>query len=220
MNLDVFSDAICPWCWIGKRKLEQALAMDGCEGVTVTWRAYQLYPEIPAEGMPREDFMRARFGTSGGGDRSEIWRNLQAEGEKVGLELNFGAAARMPNTLHAHRLERWAHVQGGASAEDAVVENLFRAHFVHGHDLGDRDVLAEIATEAGLDGAAAREWLQGSEGAREVMFEVQWSREHGITGVPCFVLPNGYGIPGAQDPETMARFIRKGKEKLATATDA
>lgn len=215
MNLDVFSDSICPWCWIGKRRLEQALAMDGCEGVTVTWRAFQLYPEIPAEGMPREEFMQARFGASGG--KSDMWRTLQQEGEKVGLELNFGAASRMPNTLHAHRLERWAHVQGGTAAQDAMVETLFRYHFVHGHDLGDREVLAEAASEAGLDGTAALEWLQGTEGAREVMFEVQWSRDNGITAVPCFVLPNGYGIPGAQDPETMARFIRKGKQKLAGA---
>lgn len=213
MNLDVFSDVICPWCWIGKRRLEAALSMPGCEDVTVTWRAYQLYPEIPPEGMPRDEFMRQRFGSSGG--TSGMAEHLQAEAGKVGLELNFKAAARMPNTLNAHRLERWAHVQGGSTAQDAMVETLFHYHFVQGHDLGDLDVLADAAVDAGLDGTAARQWLEGSAGAREVEYEVAWSRENGITGVPCFVLPNGYGVPGAQDPETLGRFIRKGKEVMA-----
>jgi len=210
MNLEVFSDSVCPWCWIGKRRLEQALTLPGCEDVVVTWRAFQLYPEIPPEGMDRDDFMRARFGSSGG--RSDMWQRMEAEGEKEGIRFRFGAMKRMPNTLHAHRLERWAHVLGGAEGQDRVVEALFETHFVERHDLGDKDVLAATAGKAGFDADAARLWLDTDEGTREVIHEVQWSRENGITGVPCFVLPNGYGIPGAQDPETIAKLIRRGKE--------
>lgn len=211
MNLEVFSDSVCPWCWIGKRRLEQALTLPGCEDVIVTWRAFQLYPEIPPEGMDRDDFMRARFGSSGG-DRSDMWKRMQAEGEKEGIHFRFGAMKRMPNTLNAHRLERWAHVQGGAEGQDRMVEALFETHFVAGDDLGDKDVLAATAAKAGFDADVARAWLDTDEGAKEVRHEVQWSRENGITGVPCFVLPNGYGIPGAQDPDTIAKLIRRGKE--------
>lgn len=216
MQIEVFSDAICPWCWIGKRRLEKALALPGCEDVTVTWRAYQLYPGIPREGMERAAFMKARFGADA--DRSEAWQRLADEGASEGLEMNFGRSKVIPNTLDAHRLERWAHVQGGAAGQDRLVENLFQRNFTRGEDLGDRDVLAAAAGEAGFDADAARAWLDTDEGEKEVRFEVEWSRENGITGVPCFVLPNGFGIPGAQDPETLAKFIRRGKALLATAT--
>lgn len=215
MHLDVFSDPVCPWCWIGKRRLAEALALPGCEDVTVTWRAYQLYPELPPEGLDRETFVRLRFGE--GADLSGARRRIAAEAATVDLEVDLGRAARMPNTLDAHRLERWAHVHGGAEGQDRMVETLFTTHFVRGDDLGDRDVLAAAAGEAGFDAGAARAWLDTDEGAREVLHEVQWSREQGITGVPCFVLPNGFGVPGAQDPETLARFIRRGKQRLATA---
>ena len=213
MNIEVFSDAICPWCWIGKRRLAKALAMPGCEDVTVTWRAYQLYPGIPEEGMDRETFMKARFGPNA--DRSEAWERLRQEGESEGLDMQFGKSKVVPNTLHAHRLERWAHVHGGADGQDRMVETLFEYNFTRGEDVGDKDVLAAAAGEAGFDAAEARSWLDTDEGAAEVRYEVQWSRENGITGVPCFVLPNGFGVPGAQDAETLAKFIRRGKEVLA-----
>ncbi|MEE4361752.1 MAG: DsbA family oxidoreductase [Pseudomonadales bacterium] len=215
MNIDVFSDLICPWCWIGKRRLAEALTLPGCEDVTVTWRAYQLYPGIPLGGMDRDEFMRLRFGE--GADRSGAWARIEEEGRRAGLHFAFGKAKRMPNTLHAHRLTRWAHVQDGADGQDRMVEALFDYNFTRGEDLGDFDVLAAAAGEAGLDDAEARRWLDGDEGAREVHFEVEWSRENGITGVPCFVLPNGFGVPGAQDAETLARFIRRGKTLTATA---
>ena len=213
MNIEVFSDAICPWCWIGKRRLAKALALQGCEDVSVTWRAYQLYPGLPEEGMEREAFMRARFGPNA--DRSEGWDRLRAEGESEGLDFQFGKSKVVPNTLHAHRLERWAHVQGGAVAQDRMVEMLFEYNFTRGENVGDKDVLAAAAGDAGFDRTAARTWLDTDEGTEEVRYEVQWSRENGITGVPCFVLPNGFGVPGAQDAETLARFIRRGKEVLA-----
>ena len=214
MHLEVFSDAICPWCWIGKRRLAEALALPGCEDVTVTWRAFQLYPGLPEEGMEREAFMRARFGASatqkeGGADP---WARLRAEGERVGLDFAFGRAKVVPNTLQAHRLIRWSHVQQGAEGQDRMVETLFARYFTAGEDLGDRDLLADAAGEAGFDRDAARSWLDTDEGTAEVRYEVEWSRENGITGVPCFVLPNGFGVPGAQEAETLARFIRRGKE--------
>ena len=157
--------------------------------------------------------MRARFGPNA--DRSEAWERLRAEGESEGLDFQFGKSKVVPNTLHAHRLERWAHVQGGAEAQDRMVEMLFEYNFTRGENVGDKDVLAAAAGEAGFDPTAARTWLDTDEGAEEVRYEVQWSRENGITGVPCFVLPNGLGVPGAQDEETLARFIRRGKEVLA-----
>lgn len=216
MHLEVFSDAICPWCWIGKRRLTEALALPGCEDVTVTWRAFQLYPGLPEEGMEREAFMRARFGAAAtqdaSGDKPDPWARLRAEGERVGLDFEFGRAKVVPNTLQAHRLIRWAHVQQGADGQDRMVETLFARYFTDGLDLGDRDVLADAARDAGFERDDARSWLDTDEGTAEVRHEVEWSRENGISGVPCFVLPNGFGVPGAQEPETLARFIKRGKE--------
>ena len=145
--------------------------------------------------------------------RSAMVERLKAEGEAVGLALNFERARRMPNTLSAHRLLRWAHVQGGSAAQDRLLEALFRRYFTEGEDLGDEVVLVNAVTEAGLDGAAAAVWLPTGEGTGEVQYEVRWSRENGITGVPCTVLPTGFGIPGAQDPDTLARFLRRGLEQ-------
>ena len=208
MHLEVFSDAICPWCWIGKRRLAEALALPGCEDVTVTWRAFQLYPGLPEAWSGRPSW--ARFGaaaTSGGADP---W--ARAEGERVGLDFAFGRAKVVPNTLQAHRLIRWAHVQQGADGQDRMVETLFARYFTDGEDLGDRDVLADAARDAGFDRDAARSWLDTDEGTAEVRYEVEWSRENGITGVPCFVLPNGFGW---RRSETL-RFIRARNSRPAT----
>ena len=168
-RIDVVSDAICPWCWIGKRHLESALARlaDAGEGFEVHWRPFQLNPDMPREGVERAAYRAAKFGSL---ERSrELDAQVAAAGAAAGLEFRLDRQRRTPNTVDAHRLIRRAGEAGGAARQDAVVERLFRAYFQDGHDIGDRAVLAEVAAEAGLEDAAS--FLASDEGDAEVEAE-------------------------------------------------
>ena len=140
MTIDIVSDAVCPWCYVGKRRLEAALAGSGDANVAVQWRPFQLDPTIPSEGLDRQAYMRAKFRDDA--RLAEVHQRLKALGAEVGIKFDFAAIKRSPNTLDAHRLIRWA---GEAGVQDAVVERLFSAYFERGEDIGDRDVLARIA---------------------------------------------------------------------------
>lgn len=213
MIIEVFSDVVCPWCFIGKRRLDKALEALPEGAVEVIWRPYQLYPQIPAEGVSRQAFMTARFGSADGAD--EIYQRVVAEAAGEGLALDFGAIRTAPNTLRAHRLMSWAE---GSGRQHALAEALFQAYFVDGRDVGDPEQLAAIAADAGLDAAAAREMLTGTDETDKVMAELSLARSAGITGVPCFVLDGRFAIPGAQPVDTMRQLIDRAREKLA-ATD-
>ena len=215
MQLDVFSDVICPWCFIGKRRLDSVLTGARAEGVELTWRAYQLYPQIPIAGMTRDEFMRIRFG---GAERvRSAYSHIEAEGAGEGIEFNFRGQKRMPNTRQAHRLGIWAKLQGQQSA---LVEALFRSHFNAGLDVGDEDTLVAAAHEAGLDADGAREFLRSDAFVDELLSELRFAHEAGITGVPCFVIDREFAIPGAQPSEVLARFLDKAKERIAQASVA
>ncbi|MFC0283341.1 DsbA family oxidoreductase [Camelimonas abortus] len=206
-HVDVISDVVCPWCFIGKRRLEKAIAMVPELRVTVAWRPYQLDPHVPPGGLDRRVYMERKFGSR---ERLEaIHQRLAAEGEKEGLAFRFDLIRRTPNTLDAHRLIGWAAPLG---LQDAVVEALFRAFFMEGRDVGDRAVLADIAASCGMDGAAAR--LAGADDATLVSAAVEQARDMGVSGVPCFILAERLALPGAQDPETIARYMRRMAQKL------
>jgi predicted DsbA family dithiol-disulfide isomerase len=207
MFIDVVSDLICPWCFIGKRRLDQVLAMPAGAGVIPRWRPFQLYPQMPAEGVDRAAFMRARFGEDAA--KRGTPRALLHEAESVGVELRYDRVQRVPNTLNGHRLVDWI---GPGPAQHALMDTLFRYYFCEGRDLGDVDVLAEAAASVGADRDAATELLRGEEGADEVRALVQEAYDAGVTGVPCYVLPTGYAIPGAQSPEVLVRFIERARE--------
>ena len=196
VRIDLFSDVICPWCFIGKRRLEKAIAARPDQSVEIQWRAFQLNPDMPRDGMLRQHYVEAKFG---GTDRAQqIYANIAEAGRTVGLDFAFEKIQRTPNTVKAHRLIYWATQQDLA---DPLVEALFRAYFFDGRDIGSIDVLSEVAAEGGLDGAAARQYLASEDGQNEVAAETRYAYENGITGVPCFIFNRRYAVAGAQEPE-------------------
>jgi predicted DsbA family dithiol-disulfide isomerase len=196
MHIDIVSDVVCPWCYIGKRRLERALAYRPGLAVTRSWRAFQLNPDLPNDGVPHALYLAAKYGSPQNAGRA--CAALTAAGRGEGIDFAFARIRRAPNTLRAHRLIRFATDEG---AGDDIVEALFRAFFLEGLDIGDIDVLASLAGRAGFDFAAARNYLAGEVGANEVRAEDRRARQLGIHAVPCFVLERGYAISGAQDPE-------------------
>jgi predicted DsbA family dithiol-disulfide isomerase len=196
MHIDIVSDVICPWCFIGKRRLERALKLRPEVDVSISWRAFQLNPDMPAEGMPRQEYLAAKFG--GAGQARRIYAAVEQAGAGEDIDFAFDRIRRTPNTVDAHRLIRFAALQGEAGA---MVEALFAAYFLDGRDIGARSELAEIASEAGFDRKAAADWLAGDSGRDAVLAEDRAARRAGIEGVPCFVLDGGYALSGAQEPE-------------------
>ena len=212
IQIDLFSDVVCPWCFIGKRRLEQAIAARPRRGVAIQWRAFQLNPDMPRDGMHRQHYIEAKFG---GPERAkQIYNNIRDAGESVGLGFTFEKINRTPNTIVAHRLIYWATHQEQA---DPVVENLFRAYFFDGRDIGCIDVLGEIASESGLDGDAAKAYLRSQHGHREVAAETRYAYENGITGVPCFIFNRRYAVAGAQEPEAFFPLFDLEPEEQAAA---
>ena len=205
MQIDIFSDVICPWCFIGKRKLERALQEADVADVNLRWRAFQLNPDMPAAGMDRPVYLERKFG---GQERaSQIYARVADAGREAGIEFAFERIPRTPNTLDAHRLIRLASDQG---RQDTVVEGLFQAYFVEGRDIGDHAELARLAQAAGL-GAPEGDlsaWLAGDAQTEAVLGECARAHELGITGVPCFVFDGRYALSGAQPAEVFRQALQ------------
>ncbi len=198
LTIDVVSDVVCPWCYVGKRRLEKAIELAGVP-VAVRWHPFQLDPTIPPEGKSRRAYLEAKFGTA---ERiAELHRNISAAGASEGIDFAFDKIKVSPNTLNAHRLIRWAAEDG---RQQAVVDALFHAYFLEGRDVGDREVLAEIAASAGMDRAKVAARLASDEDRDEVSAEIASAQEMGVTGVPTFILAGRYGVVGAQAPATLA----------------
>lgn len=196
MKIDIISDTVCPWCFIGKRRLERALAQAPEVDVEIAWHPFQLNPDMPSTGMDRRLYLNLKFG--GEARASEVYRTVGASGESENLQFNFEAIRRTPNTLKSHRL---IHHAGQHGAQDRVVESLFQAYFFNGMDIGSTDVLAEIAAEAGLDGQSVRDYLSSDADLDLVRNADTSARQAGVNGVPCFIIANQYAISGAQEPE-------------------
>lgn len=194
MIIDIVSDTVCPWCFIGKRKLEAALASRQDVDVQVGWRPFQLNPEMPRGGMSRDAYLSAKFG---GAERaSRIYENIRMAGAQIGIDFHFERIRRTPSTLDSHRLIRWA---SSANVQHGVVEGLFEAYFVQGEDIGDHDVLVRIAAEAGMDADLVTELLESDADLELVRQEESVARSMGINGVPCFIIDRKYAVSGAQD---------------------
>ncbi|WP_193180696.1 DsbA family oxidoreductase [Nisaea sediminum] len=195
-QIDIFSDVICPWCFIGKRRLERALKLRPVPDLTIQWRAFQLNPDMPVEGMSRQAYLENKFG---GPERaSQIYDNIRRMGDGEGIDFRFDLIQRTPNTVLAHRTINLATAKG---TSDALVENLFNAYFIEGVDIGDLDNLVTLAEASGMDAEETRTWLEGKGGATEVMAETRFAYENGINGVPCFIFNRQYAVSGAQEPE-------------------
>lgn len=196
MHIDIISDVVCPWCFIGKRRLEKALALRSEIAAEITWRPFQLNPDMPEEGMARADYIAAKFGDSGHSRR--IHQTITEAGASVGIDFALDRIKRSPNTRNAHRLIRFASARGSA---DAVVERLFRGYFLEGRDVGDIATLATIAAEAGIGSDEARAFLESNEERAEIIAEDRNARRLGINAVPCFIFAGQYAVSGAQEPE-------------------
>jgi predicted DsbA family dithiol-disulfide isomerase len=210
-RIDIVSDAICPWCYIGKRQLERALAILASEGLhfSVHWNPFQLNPDMPREGRDRAAYRAMKFGTA---ERArELDERVAGAATNVGLNLRQDLMLRTPNTLDAHRLI-W--LAGREGVQDAVMEAVFAAYFTQGRDIGDREVLAYCAALAGMDRGAVADFLAGDVAAEEMLAADRAAREAGVSGVPSFFL-DGYGLySGAMPAETMAEALRKSQRIL------
>lgn len=204
MQLDIVSDAICPWCYIGKRQLERVLPVLANEGLTFTirWNPFQLNPDMPKEGLPRAAYRAAKFGSA---ERSaELDRRVTEAAASVGLEFHLDRIERTPNTLDAHRLIWLAERQG---KQNDLVERLFQAYFTEGRDIGDPGVLADCADSAGVEDTLG--FLNGDIARAEILEIDRAVRNAGVNGVPSFFL-NGYGLfSGAVPAEQMAEALRR-----------
>jgi predicted DsbA family dithiol-disulfide isomerase len=218
MDIDIFSDTICPWCFIGKRRLERALAERPQSDLTIHWRAFQLNPDMPAGGMDRSQYLELKFG--GASNADAIYDQVRAAGETEGIEFAFERMKRTPNTIDSHRLIRHAgqKAQQGQARQEAVVQALFDAYFLRAEDIGDPEVLAAAAAEAGLDGEEARAFLAGDAEAEAVRAEDASARQAGISGVPCFIFNGQHALAGAHLPEVLHQlFDLANQEEAAEA---
>lgn len=211
-RIDVVSDAICPWCWIGKRHLAAALAELEAEGTAggerfeVHWRPFQLNPDMAPGGVARDAYRAAKFGSL---ERSrELDAQVAAAGAAAGLAFRHDRMARTPNTVDAHRVIRLAG-EAGPARQDAVVEALFRAYFQDGEDIGDPAALARLAGGAGMDAGAVAALLAGDAGREEVLREDAGFRRGGLSGVPTFALEGHVLFSGAMAPDRMAEAFRR-----------
>jgi len=209
MQIDVVSDTVCPWCFIGKRRLARAIAMRPDMQFDVHWRPYRLDPTIPPEGVDRRSYLKAKFGDSPrSAQMGEVIRN---EGAGEGIDFHFDRIERSPNTLDSHRVIRWA---ASAGVQDDLVEKLFDAYFVHGRNIGDRAVLSDVAAGAGMDAGLVAELLDKDADKEIVEKEDLLAHEMGISGVPTFIFQNRYMISGAREPEILVRVIDKAVDLL------
>ena len=202
IRLDIVSDPICPWCYIGKTLLDRALAERPDHPFAIAWHPFQLNPDMPPEGMDRRTYLEAKFGGREGAVRA--YAPVLERAEAAGLTLDFEAMTRTPNTLDAHRLIHWSGIEG---AQTPVAMALFRAYFEEGRDIGDRDVLADIADAAGMDAAVVRKLLTTDADADWVRTRDKQFREMGITAVPTFIVAGQHAVPGCQDSALWLRVI-------------
>lgn len=204
IRLDILSDIACPWCYVGKAYLDRALEAHADHPFTIEWHPFQLNPEMPKDGMDRRSYMEAKFGGKEGAVRA--YAPLVQHAERAGVELNFDKIAKTPNTLDAHRLIHWAGLEG---RQTPMVAALFRALWRDGRDVGDADVLADIAGEVGLDRAMMRRLLEGDGDVDDIRARDAHARERGVTGVPTFVIANQHVLQGAQPTETWNEIIEE-----------
>ena len=212
LTIDIFSDIICPWCYIGKQRLDRVLAGPVGEGVSVRWKAYQLQPRVPPEGSDRLRYLQARYGDDA--DLAKVPSRIAEEAAREGLTLRYDRIRLTPNTFSAHRLMWFAHEVAGPKTQHALAERLFEAHFCDGLDVGNADVLEELAVSTGLERERTRAFLAGGEGVSEVEAELAQAVDVGVSGVPCYLLGGVFPFPGVQEDDVLEKFITRAKERM------
>ena len=211
VRIDVVSDVVCPWCFIGKKRLEKALALKPEIPADVHFRPYFLNDWIPREGISREEYLTKKFGSV---ERyNGMAGRVMAAAAAEGLAYNKDKISRQPNTLDCHRLIRWADAIGKAPQ---MKQKLMDLYFTQGEDLSDSAVLSKAAGDVGLDAAQVREWLASDKDVAEIEQEAAAAKESGIDGVPCFIIAGRYAISGAQAPEQLAEVIERAATEQQT----
>ncbi|WP_372572780.1 DsbA family oxidoreductase [Ruegeria jejuensis] len=211
VKLDIMSDPICPWCYIGKTHLDKALAAVPDHPFVIEWHPFQLNPDMPAEGMDRRAYLEGKFGGKEGAVRA--YAPVVEHAEQAGLNINFDAMQRTPNTMDAHRLIHWAGIEG---KQTKAVDALFEAYFVEGRDIGDHEVLGDIADGIGMDASVVLKLLQSEADRDDIAARDTHSRKMGVNSVPTFIVASQHAVPGAQPPELWEKVIQDIKSQLET----
>jgi len=201
IKLDILSDPICPWCLIGKTRLEKAMEAEGDHPFVIEWHPFQLNPDMPKEGMDRREYLETKFG--GKENAVRVYGEIAKHAEEEGLDIDFGAIKRTPNTVDAHRLIHWAGIE---SKQNAIVNALFKAYFKEGRDIGNAEVLADLADSAGMDAAVVAKLLDSDSDVENIQQRDEHSRQMGVNSVPTFIVANQHAVPGAQ-PVTLWRQV-------------
>ncbi len=202
VKLDILSDPICPWCYIGKAQLDRALQAHPDHPFSVEWHPYQLNPDMPVEGMDRREYLETKFG--GKDNAIKVYSRIAEAAEAAGLALNFAKIDRTPNTINAHRLIHWAGLDG---VQTAAVSRLFKAYFEEGADIGDTSVLIDIAESIGMDRGALDRLFASDADIEDIQARDAHARTRGVTGVPMFIVANQHALPGAQPTELWGNVI-------------
>ena len=211
IKLDIMSDPICPWCFIGKAYLDKALSAHPNHPFLIEWHPFQLNPDMPANGMGRREYLEGKFGGKEAAVRA--YAPVVESAKTAGVAIDFEGMQRTPNTINAHRLIHWAGIEG---RQTAAVSALFKAYFTDAHDIGDPDVLIDIAKSVEMNGDVVKRLLDSEEDLKLIQDRDKHSRKMGINSVPTFIIANQHAVPGAQPPELWAQVIAD----LAAQTDA
>ncbi|MBU2359139.1 MAG: DsbA family oxidoreductase [Alphaproteobacteria bacterium] len=212
VKLDILSDPICPWCYIGKANLFKALEAVPDHPFVLEWHPFQLNPDMPAAGMDRRSYLEQKFG--GKEAAVKAYAPVVDRAEAAGLPLNLDRIARTPNTLDAHRLIHWAGIE---KQQTPMVDLLFNAYFVEGRDIADHEVLADLADAAGLDAAIVARLLDSDADLQDIRDRDAHSRKMGISAVPTFIVANQHAVPGAQSTEMWTQTIADIMSQMAEA---
>ena len=202
IKLDIMSDPICPWCFIGKAYLDKALSAHPNHPFLIEWHPFQLNPDMPANGMGRREYLEGKFGGKEAAVRA--YAPVVESAKTAGVAIDFEGMQRTPNTINAHRLIHWAGIEG---RQTAAVSALFKAYFTDAHDIGDPDVLIDIAKSVEMDGDVVKRLLDSDEDLKLIQDRDKHSRKMGINSVPTFIIANQHAVPGAQPPELWAQVI-------------
>ena len=202
IKLDIMSDPICPWCFIGKAYLDKALSAHPNHPFLIEWHPFQLNPDMPANGMGRREYLEGKFGGKEAAVRA--YAPVVESAKTAGVAIDFEGMKRTPNTINAHRLIHWAGIEG---RQTAAVSALFKAYFTDAHDIGDPDVLIDIAKSVEMNGDVVKRLLDSDEDLKLIQDRDKHSRKMGINSVPTFIIANQHAVPGAQPPELWAQVI-------------
>ena len=201
-RLDIFSDPVCPWCYIGKVLLDRALEAHPAHDFVIEWQPFQLNPDLPREGVDRASYLEAKFG--GKARAAQVYARIEEAAQAAGLAIDFAAMKRMPNTLDAHRLIHWAGLEG---RQAAMVAALFAAFFRDGRDIGDAATLADLAGGVGMDPAVVARLLASDADRAEIAARDGHARERGVNAVPTYLIANQYVLSGAQPVDLWGQVI-------------